>query len=373
MNRLTWYQPQHSAKKRPTRARPALGRLEDRTVLSSYTASTVKQLIADINAANVAGGSNTITLKIGNTFNLEKADYKTDGANGLPVIAAGDNLTIVGNGDTITRSSSAKDFRLLEVAQGATLTFQNATLQGGLARGSDSAAYGGAILNEGTLTLTGMNVLSNVAQGQGATRNGLGMTFAMAGEGGGVYSSGSLILQGGTTISGNEAPGAKGPGSTFGGDGDGGGLCIVGGTATLSSVSISPNTAQGGDSGSYAGHGRGGGLCVQGGTVTLNGVTILSNTATGGQGQDAAGGWIMASAAYGGGVCARGGTVALVNCTLTSNSAAGGVIKSGGVGAAEGGGLYIDPSAVVCLDAYTFAHTTGNQPDDIYGSNSLTS
>ena len=36
--------------------------LEARRLLASFTASSVTELIADINAANAAGGSNTITL-----------------------------------------------------------------------------------------------------------------------------------------------------------------------------------------------------------------------------------------------------------------------------------------------------------------------
>jgi hypothetical protein len=36
--------------------------LEDRSLLNAYMAATVSDLIADINAANQAGGSNTIAL-----------------------------------------------------------------------------------------------------------------------------------------------------------------------------------------------------------------------------------------------------------------------------------------------------------------------
>ena len=42
--------------------RPTLEALEDRTLPSSYAAATTSALIADINAANQAGGTNTITL-----------------------------------------------------------------------------------------------------------------------------------------------------------------------------------------------------------------------------------------------------------------------------------------------------------------------
>ena len=46
--------------------RPTLERLEDLTLLTSYTAATVSDLIADIKASNQAGGSNTIALVAGN-------------------------------------------------------------------------------------------------------------------------------------------------------------------------------------------------------------------------------------------------------------------------------------------------------------------
>src|SRR5205085_11089506 len=100
--------------------RLALEQLEDRTVPSTFSAASVPDLIADINAANAAGGANTINLVAGTTFNLTAVDNATDGATGLPVIAANDNLSIVGNGDAIQRSTAngTPAFRLLDVAGG---------------------------------------------------------------------------------------------------------------------------------------------------------------------------------------------------------------------------------------------------------------
>jgi hypothetical protein len=104
--------------------------LEDRTLPSNFSAATVADLIADINAANQQGGSNTITLVAGNSFTLTAVDNTTDGATGLPVIAANDNLTIAGNGNTIARSTALGTlaFRLFDVAAGASLTLQNLSL-----------------------------------------------------------------------------------------------------------------------------------------------------------------------------------------------------------------------------------------------------
>ena len=59
------------------------------------------ELIADINAANTAGGSNTIVLMANTTFDLTAVNNTTNGANGLPVIVNRDTLTISGQGGDI--------------------------------------------------------------------------------------------------------------------------------------------------------------------------------------------------------------------------------------------------------------------------------
>src|SRR5271157_3798543 len=69
-----------------------LEQLEDRLVPSTFNAATVSDLIADINKANVARGSNTIVLAANTTFDLTAVNNTTKGANGLPVIAKNDRL-----------------------------------------------------------------------------------------------------------------------------------------------------------------------------------------------------------------------------------------------------------------------------------------
>jgi hypothetical protein len=341
----------HPAHRRATsrrELRPNLERLEDLTLLTNYTAATVSDLIADINASNQHGGSNTITLVAGNPFQLTAVDNLTDGATGLPVIMDNDNLTIAGNGDAIARSTATGTpaFRLFDVAAGASLTLQDLTLQGGLASGPGVSAEGGALYNQGTLGLNGVTVQDNEAVG---------------------------------------GPGAnahRGTGGN-GGNGSGGGLYVAGGSVTLASSILSANIAEGGIGGagqpSYSaggiggfggaggngGNGSGGGLYVAGGSVTSAGSTLSANTAQGGQG-DRGGGHRghggPGGLGGGGGLYAGGGTVALSHDTVTGNAAQGGAggVRSGSPGLGEGGGLFIDTAAVVSLDAFTQSNVTSN-------------
>jgi hypothetical protein len=264
-------------------ARLVLERLEDRTLLSSYTAYTASDLIADINAANAAGGLNTIQLSAPTTapYVLTSVNNTTNGATGLPVIAANDNLTIVGNGDTIERGTAAGTpaFRLLAVASGDSLTLGNLTLQGGEAFGAGVAAEGGAIYSQGNLVLNGVTVQNNQALGNA----GLSSTRIAPGgnaSGGGLYITGGTAALTNVTLSSNTADGGQGGTNSsatggfgyVGGNGYGGGLAVAGGTVSLTSTAISSNTAQGGNGGNGSngrggagGEGIGGGLFVAGG------------------------------------------------------------------------------------------------------------
>ena len=157
----SWFPPRTTRQRKGrTRQRqsPRVGRggkrlvfeqLEGRALLASWIAASVADLIADINAANLAPGSNTIMLVAHKTFNLTAVDNTTDGANGLPAIAAKDKLTILGNGDTIARSTApgTPAFRFFDVAAGAALTLKNLTLADGkVVGGTGMTASGGAIL-----------------------------------------------------------------------------------------------------------------------------------------------------------------------------------------------------------------------------------
>jgi hypothetical protein len=326
-------------------------------VPSSFTAATASDLIADINAANKAHGANTITLTAPTTspYVLTAVDNTTDGPTGLPVIANNDNLTIRGNGDVIERSAGGGTpaFRLLDVAGRGSLTLENLTLQNGYTFGSGVSAEGGAILNKGAVALNDVTVQGNLAQGSGGVeKNNWSGTAGQDAAGGGIYSSGSLTLEGGTLIQNNQALGGWGSFASnktagAGGNAFGGGVCVAGGTASLTDVTLSSNTAAGGRGGDTplyvtpgaGGSGLGGGLYVNSGEVTMTGATLSSNTAQGG----------------------RGGVSTDFNTSVL-----------GPDGNGFGGGLYISAPATVSLDAFTLAHVINNTAsasnNDIFGS-----
>jgi hypothetical protein len=368
--------PGTSALRRPV-LRLRLEPLEDRTVPSNVTAASVSDLITDINAANLAGGSNTITLVPGATFTLTVVDNGTDGATGLPVIAANDDLTILGNGDVIERSTARATpaFRLFDVAAGASLRLDHMTLQGGLAFAPavadgqflwpPSIRYGGALFSQGALSLVGVTVQKNTARGADGAYWNFGGIAASDGAGGGIYSTGILTLEG-CLIQNNLAVGGRGlPGSfvSIGGEGGptaggpggyglGGGVYVGGGTVTISNSTFSANSARGGDGGDGSSCGSGGGdggnslggaLYVSAATVSLHNTTITGNYANGGAG--------------GKGTRSRLGY---------------GRSPDGTDGQGIGGGIYVDATASLGLDAFTVDHFRRNHAftsdDDIFGS-----
>ncbi|HZU37125.1 MAG TPA: hypothetical protein VFA18_14485, partial [Gemmataceae bacterium] len=134
--------------------------LEDRTLLSTVYAANVRDLLSDIAFTNKVAGQNTIVLQgiAGvNQFNLTAAvsPAPAEGATGLPEIAAGNQLTIEGQGALISRNTDmgTPAFRFFDVAAGGSLKLKNLTLANGKAYGAGVAAEGGAIYNQGTLVL----------------------------------------------------------------------------------------------------------------------------------------------------------------------------------------------------------------------------
>jgi hypothetical protein len=203
-----------------TSFRPRLEALEDRWLLSGLpypTATTVTQLAADISYANNTGGAFTVNLQPGTTFAL------TTGY--LPVICGGTHsvdLTILGNGDTIDASGQ---FSLFGVAHGASLTLDHVTLQHGYAVYS-----GGAIYNDGTLTISN-SIVSNNSAG----------TYGGGGAGGAIYNYSGTVTVSNSTLSGNTVLGWDGVDNPTG---DGGAIYNVYGSVTINHSTVSGNSAE---------------------------------------------------------------------------------------------------------------------------------
>ena len=109
--------------------------------------------------------------------------------------------------------------RIFNVASGATVTLNYLALQNGLAKGSGSAAQGGAIFNQGNLTLNNMLIQNNLAQGSDGAAGGKNHFDGYAGQaaaGGAIWSNGTLTLGNGTILQINQAMGGQGGVGYFG-------------------------------------------------------------------------------------------------------------------------------------------------------------
>lgn len=229
--------------------RPCLEVLEDRLapaafVVTNTADSGTGSLRAAIDAANAAGGSNTITFApavAGQTITASANDTNHPFAFGPTafVIAKGDNLTIAGDpalaGITL---SGGGIHRLFAVYAGASLTVENLTLTGGMAQGGaggnvtgvginggegggGGAGLGGAVFNEGSLNLVATTLTGNTAAGG---NGGVGMDGALyggagggsAGFSGGTFVSGGLAGSGGAGIGGAGSPNSGGTGGSGG-------------------------------------------------------------------------------------------------------------------------------------------------------------
>ena len=248
-------------------------------------AGDVPCLIDAINEANANGEANTIRLAAG-TYTLTEADNGDSpfAANGLPVITS--PLTITGRGadnTSIARDASAPRFRLLQVAPAGTLTLKRLTLRGGSGRPG-----GGALLNDGNLTVTQSTIRDN-------------STFSGNVGGGIATSSGHVSIE--------DSLVADNLSST------GGGLAVSGGRVTVIRSTFTRNVAQ-----------SGGGAIATSGEVHIQESSIYSNLSE-----------------FGAGAVLNGGSMEIVNTTIGANETFGSGIP--GIGN-DGGVLHVLNSTI---------------------------
>ncbi|TET30660.1 MAG: hypothetical protein E3J69_11220 [Anaerolineales bacterium] len=209
-------------------------------------------LIVSINNANSNGpGTDTIDLDPGCVYELGIVDNTIDGNNGLPSITS--SIVINGNKATIRRSTGAQKsaIRLFHISPGGDLVLNDVILLDGLGMEPTNVTdtirnSGGAIFNDGDLTVNNSLITANHARRKG----------------GGIYNAGTMTINT-STIRNNETNIGNEP------DESGGGILNTG-TATIIDSTIANNIA----SQSAGGIGNSGDLTITNSTISGNSTTL---------------------------------------------------------------------------------------------------
>lgn len=288
-----------------------------------------------------------------------------------------DATTGMTHGLTIARAAGAANFRLFDVGVGATLNMSGLRLSNGHAKGGDTnlgggaLGAGGAIFNQGSLTLSRSTLDGNIAQGGDAGLGGTGFGGGGAGQdasanGGGpnggagvsyigsnAYGSpGGFGGGGGEGVSSGSSPG-EGTGGA-GGFGGGGGLSqgrpSIGGGGGFggggASGEFGPGVGGfGGGTGGGSGGGMGGAIFNDAGSISLINVTLGGNSATGGS---------SGGSGYGGAIFNYAGTLSANFITASGNA-----VTAGNGGSADGGAIYSLGDAA-CAGGGNTCNTGGN-------------
>jgi hypothetical protein len=293
-------------------------------------------------------------------------------------------VSIVGPSDGITLEVAAgKTMRQFVVTSSGNLTLQNVTLSGGTAQGlpggaasaggagGGSAGLGGAIFNQGTLTILNSNLNNNTAQG------GAGGGFGGNGNGG---AGGAGLSAAGSAASSNFGGAGGGPnggnggfptfGFFFSNNGASGGF--GGGGGGMTPVAGQPLLNGSGGRGGFGAGGGGGALLVPGGAGGFGGGGG-GFAGTAGFAAGAGGAFPIVSgggggAGLGGAIFNEAGTVVITNSTLANNAAIGGAGGVGGAGPQSrgsdgqglGGGLF-NHNGVFTITGSTLSANVANQ------------
>ena len=220
--------------------RPLMEALEGRIVLSTFRASTVTQLQADIAAVNNTAGPNTIILKP--AVYLMTSELQIQNAGNLTIRPAktGSPTSLVG---------SVID-RVLEI-DGGSVTLEDLSISGG-----GAVAQGAGILaRNASLTLKSSKVDNNVSTQSGA----------------GIFTQGGTLTLDNSTVANNRSSNST---SAFGG-----GIAALGTNVTLTSSSVSENSVYSYDQQAMGSvEGSGAGIFEEGGSLTITGSTLSGNT-----------------------------------------------------------------------------------------------
>lgn len=269
------------------------------------------------------------------TIRLRVADDTEFGPTALKVSTP---ITIEGSGQTLARSIGAGSLRLFRVTADGELNLSGLTLRDGYAQGGEGgsgatgggggAGVGGAIFNQGRLSIHSSALIENHAIGGGGGRGGLFTSHGSGGTLGDNGSSGQFPGESSGDSSGGMAP--------FGGGGDFDHAAGFGGGGSTGSVGF------GGGTGSlYAGGGGaglGGAIFNLGGVIDLVNTTFAHNAATAGPGGIGAGaGRAGSGSGFGGAIFNLSGSLTVIYTTIAHNSVSTAI---GNAGTATGGAIF---------------------------------
>ena len=277
-----------------------------------------------------SSGGNIIVLQTSATYTLVAPHNASYGPNGLPGVTS--PIAIIGNG-AIIENAGAVTFRLFYISPTGSLLLQNLTLRKGVEKGGDGGegvgggaglGAGGAIYNQGGLSLNGVTLTANAATGGNGGNGILGQGSGGGGMGG----------NGGQTTSGGGFPGCSGGGGMGGNGGDstgpgGGG----GGGANLTDAGQPSAGPVGGAGGGTTGGSGGNGL-----NLTTSGGNALG-VGGGGGGAGNPGAFVQPIANGGNGGIGGGGGGCIVGDAARVASCKGGQGGFGGGGGSGGRGI----------------------------------
>jgi len=224
---------------------------------------------------------------------------------------------------------------LIEVAEGAGVTFSSLRLTAHLGLGSEpppwkGAVEGGLVVNRGTLNVTESDLSGSkpVAHASEVAR------------GGAIYNTGQLAIRASSLSNDGAIAGTSAAeGSPEGGQAAGGAIYSAAGAVTITGSTLNGDIAVGGTGGArpeHAGKGgqaEGGAIMIAGGTLTLVNDTITGDSAHGGPGGEGVGTGLpgQPGPGYAGGIMKRGPEEAVIaSTTIATNTATSPLSSAGG-------------------------------------------
>lgn len=322
-------------------------------VVATNNYGSATSQVASLTVTNSAGPTNLVgTATEGSLLAaMAHGGWIGFGFNGTLVltntITITNNVVLDGTGVGVTLSGG-NAVPLFYVTGTGSLTITNLTLANGnclVTNGTPGTpADGGAIQNNGTVTLVGCTLTNNMAQS---------LIYGGLAQGGAIFNNGGTVLLMGSSLSGNAVVGGGPNSAVYGvnttGTGLGGAIYTTNGTVTMVGCTVDTNLASSvcePSGGNYGGTGlvMGGAVFQASGTMGITNTSFTMNYGVGGTGTQGSGSVYPGSPAYGGAVAVAGGALSVEHSQFANNQADGAQgfegTQGGGGASAYGGAIY---------------------------------